>query len=69
MKKPLLLSIFVLISITLSAQTPDTIKIQEIEIQGRTISNYKVIRLEEKNESTKSTGELLQQIPGVSITK
>ena len=69
MKQPILFSIFVLISITLSAQIPDTIQIQELEIQGRAISDYKVIRLEEKNESTKSTGELLLQIPGVSITK
>ncbi len=68
MKKIFLLIISTLFSVFLSAQDFDTIKIQEIVIQGSTI-NYKVIKLDKKIKISKSTGELMQQIPGVTITK
>jgi iron complex outermembrane receptor protein len=68
MKKIFLFIISTLFSIFLSAQDFDTIRIKEVVIQGSTI-NYKVIKLDEKIETSKSTGELMQQIPGVTITK
>ena len=69
MKKIFLLIISSLFSIFLSAQTLDTINIQEVVIQGSGIYKYKVFELEDKIEVVKSTGELMQQIPGVTITK
>ena len=68
MKKIFILIISSFFSILLSAQKQDTIRIQEIIIQGSAI-NYKVIKLDKKIETAKSTGELMQQIPGVTITK
>lgn len=69
MKRVFLLIISSLLSIFLSAQIQDTINIQEVVIQGSGIYKYKVFEIEEKIETVKSTGELMQQIPGITITK
>ena len=68
MKKIFILIISSFFSILLSAQNRDTIRIEEIVIQGSAI-NYKVIKLDKRIDAAKSTGELMQQIPGVTITK
>ncbi|NOR73632.1 MAG: TonB-dependent receptor plug domain-containing protein, partial [Draconibacterium sp.] len=68
MRKVFLVIISSLFSLLLSAQDLDTIRIKEVVIEASTI-NYKVIKLDKKFETAKSTGELMQQIPGVTITK
>ncbi len=65
-------SIFILLflsSVILSAQNPDTIRILEVVIQGRAMSAYEVFMPEKNSGAIKSTGELMRQIPGVTITK
>ena len=69
MKKILLLLSSILYAILLSAQINDTIKIDEIVIRDNSISKYEEFNTDKEIESVKSTGELIQQMPGVTITK
>ena len=69
MKKTNLILFFVLLNIVVSAQNSDTILMREIVVRDTNFYSGGVFIAKDRVAPSKSTGDLLQQIPGVTITK
>ena len=69
MKTLLALSFLLLMNSKIVAQTNDTIQIEEIVIKDTIYYRNNIIDVSKQVDFSKTSGELLQQIPGVSITK
>jgi len=70
MKNSIIFIVLLFFSVLSIAQNQDTVKIQEVLIADSIDYSRKIIKLESKSFGmVKSTGELMQEIPGVTFSK